>query len=171
MAGHIVGEGLSPQVLTTCDPLREEPCGQWLLGKHGPAPCRACWPCHQRNGSWQSRCGPQSHCPKSSRQSHHTPWRSSPTSSSGALLPLQRLPKGWGGRCTAVSTRSHLRGQTGGQRKPQHRPLQQLCLWQNPRQGDHQQGHDAYGPQPRPPVGLLPRATAPAAAQMRPRQS
>lgn len=67
-----------------------EACGHWLLGNRGPVPCRACWLCHQRNGSSQPRrCGLQSHRWRSSPQSRHTPWRSSPTSSSGAVPTLK----------------------------------------------------------------------------------
>lgn len=44
-------------------------------------------------------------------------------------------------------------------------------LWQGSRERDYQQGGDAHGPKPGPSVGLLPRAFAPATAQICPRQS
>lgn len=98
-------------------------------------PCRTCWPCHQRNGNWQlRRCRLQSHQLRSSPQSHHTPWKSSPTSSSGAL-PIQRARTarrlGWRVHSLGYKkgqTAATLRGQTEAEKASSQTLIPALSL-------------------------------------------
>lgn len=148
---------------------------QWLLGNCVPAPCRACWPCHQRNGSWQPRrCGLWSHHWRISSQSRHTPWRNSPTSSSGAVPTLRAAGRlGWPAHSPGYEGKegsSHPARPSRGRESLSTDPQTSL-LWQGSGERDYQQGCDAHGPKPGSSLGLLPRAAAPATAQICPRQS